>query len=145
MTVDEIDVAANFLVKSYSADLDNDLATELNFFASILKSNFIVKENEEATEVWMFRAAMSNSSLQNTMPNVITMLKIFLTIMMTNCSGERSFSVLKRVKHYLRSTMSQQRLSDLSLLAIEHGLLESLPMDDIISRFAAIETRKMTM
>ena len=68
MTVDEIDVAANFLVETYSADLDNDLASELNFFASILKSNFIAKENGEATEVWMFRAAMSNSSLQNTMP-----------------------------------------------------------------------------
>ena len=33
MTVDEIDVLANFLVETYSADLDNDLATELNFFA----------------------------------------------------------------------------------------------------------------
>ena len=97
MNVDEIDVAANFLVETYFADLDNDLATELNFFASIWKSNFIAKENEEATEVWIFRAAMSNSSLQNTMPNVITILKIFLTIIMTNCSGERSFSVLKRV------------------------------------------------
>ena len=62
MTVDEIDVAANFLVETYSADLDNDFATELNFFASLLKSNFIAKDNEEATEVWMFRAAMSNSS-----------------------------------------------------------------------------------
>ena len=30
MTVDEIDVAANFLMETYSADLDNDLATELN-------------------------------------------------------------------------------------------------------------------
>ena len=48
MTVDEIDVAANFLVETY---LDNDLATEFNFFASILKSNFIAKENKEATEM----------------------------------------------------------------------------------------------
>ena len=93
----------------------------------------------------MFRAAMSNSSLQNTMPNVITVLTIFLTFMMTNCSGERSFSVLKRVNNYLRSTMSQQRFSDLSPLAIEHDLLKSLSMDDIISRFAALKTRKMTM
>ena len=30
MTVDEINVAANFLVETYSADLDNDLATEFN-------------------------------------------------------------------------------------------------------------------
>jgi hypothetical protein len=41
----------------------------------------------------------------------------------TNCEGERSFSTLSRVKNHLMSTMGQTRLSSLSLLCIESGLI----------------------
>ena len=43
---------------------------------------------------------------------------------------ERSFSSLRSLKTYLRSTMSQQRLDDLAILYIERdrfGNLSSLP------------------
>ena len=70
------------------------------------------------------------------------MLSIFLSLMMTNCSEERSFSVLKRVKNYLRSTMGQERMSNLALLSIEHGILNWMPMDEIISDFASLKARK---
>jgi 20S proteasome alpha/beta subunit len=44
---------------------------------------------------------------------------ILLTIPDTVASAERSFSKLKLVKNYLRSTMSQDRLVDLARLSIE--------------------------
>ncbi|ESO00286.1 hypothetical protein HELRODRAFT_83212, partial [Helobdella robusta] len=42
--------------------------------------------------------------------------RIFLTIPVTTCSSERSFSVLRRLKTYLRSTISQLRLNHLAIL-----------------------------
>ena len=39
---------------------------------------------------------------------------------------ERSFSKLKLIKSYLRSTMSQKRLSELVILSIENEMLTEL-------------------
>ncbi|XP_065674008.1 uncharacterized protein LOC136090958 [Hydra vulgaris] len=44
-------------------------------------------------------------------PNVYIAYRLFLTIPITNCEAERSFSTLKRVKNMHRSTMVHSRLS----------------------------------
>lgn len=51
-------------------------------------------------------------------PEVATILKLFLAILMTSTTAERSFSKLKLIKNYLRSTMAQTRLPDISVLSI---------------------------
>ena len=48
---------------------------------------------------------------------------------------ERSLSVLKQVKDYLRSTMYQQRLNNFTVLAIECDLSESLDYDAVVDNF----------
>ncbi len=68
--------------------------------------------------------------------------RIFLSMMITNCSGERSFSKLNLIKEELRSTMSQKRLNSLSLMSIEHELLSSLDYENIIEDFANKKARK---
>ena len=75
-------------------------------------------------------------------PNVNIALTIFLCLMVTNCTGERSFSVLKRIKNYLRSTQTQDRLNDVTLLNIEGELTMALNCDDIINEFAERKARK---
>ena len=80
--------------------------------------------------------------LQVTFPNVGIAIRIYHTIPVTNCEGERSFSTLSRVKNYLRPTMTQQRLQDLSLMCIESEVLQSVDFDDIINDFAKQKTRR---
>lgn len=63
--------------------------------------------------------------------NIEIALRIFVSTPATNCTVERSFSVLKRMKNYLRSTMSQERLNSLALLTIESDLTSSLEYEDI--------------
>ena len=63
--------------------------------------------------------------------------------MITNCSGERSFSTLKRIKNELRNTMGQERLNHLTLLNIEHDLLKEVDIESVISKFAHIKSRKV--
>ncbi|VAH99507.1 unnamed protein product [Triticum turgidum subsp. durum] len=62
----------------------------------------------------------------NCFPNATIAYRILLTIPVTVASAERSFSKLKLLKSYLRSTMTQERLSELALIAIENDILENV-------------------
>jgi hypothetical protein len=58
-------------------------------------------------------------SLQNTYPNLGIALRIFMTMPATIASCKRSFSKLKIVKFYLRSSIGQERLTNMSIISIE--------------------------
>ena len=62
----------------------------------------------------------------NCYPNVSIAYRILLTMPVTVASTKRSFSKLKLLKSYLRSSMSQERLNDLEILCIEKNMLEIL-------------------
>ncbi|GKB94813.1 zinc finger MYM-type protein 1 [Tanacetum coccineum] len=72
-------------------------------------------------------------------------LRVLLTIPLTVTSAERSFSKLKLLKSYLRSTMSQERLNGLALIAIENDILENVDYELLINKFAAKNARRMAM
>lgn len=72
-------------------------------------------------------------------------LRIFITIPATVASAERSFSVLKRVKNVLRSTMCQNRLSSLGVLAVEKELAKNTNLDAVIDDFTMKKARKGTL
>ena len=57
--------------------------------------------------------------LDSTFLNVKISLRIFLSLMVSNCTGEQSFSKLKLFKNKLCSSTLQQRLNYLSIMSIE--------------------------
>lgn len=78
-------------------------------------------------------------------PNLSIAFRLLLTLPVTVASGERSFSSLKLIKTYLRSTMSQDRLSALAVLSIEQEVRKSLDMESVIARFAEAKARKVRL
>jgi len=52
-----------------------------------------------------------------------------------SAGAERAFSKLKIIKNYLRSTISQDRLSGLATLSIENNLAETLEYSQLIDQF----------
>ena len=58
-------------------------------------------------------------------------------------SGERSFSKLKLIKTYLRSTISQSKFTNLAALSIENEIAEKLDFADLIRAFADKKARKV--
>ena len=60
-----------------------------------------------------------------------------LTIPVTVASAKRSFSKLKLLKNYLRSTMSQERLNGLAILSIEKHLVKEIDYENFIKEFAS--------
>lgn len=78
-------------------------------------------------------------------PNMWVALRIFATLPVTVAAAERSFSKLKLIKTYLRSTMMQERLSGLSIISINHVVSNQLSYDDVVDDFAARKTRRVRL
>ena len=53
----------------------------------------------------------------------------------TNAVSERSASALRRVKTYLRTTMSQLRLNNLMMLSIHKDRTDQINVETIINEF----------
>jgi len=66
-----------------------------------------------------------------------------MSMMVTNCGGERSFSRLKLIKSQMRSTVGQERLNSLALMCIEHEVLKRVDFDPVINEFSARKSRKV--
>lgn len=76
------------------------------------------------------------------LPNLMIALKLFMTVCVSVASCERSFSKLKLIKNYLRATMTQSRLSNLGILAMEYEAIQNINFDEVIAEFAAAKARK---
>ena len=57
--------------------------------------------------------------------------------------GERSFSLLKRILHYTRCTMTESRFNDLALKALHPKRLSELSTEKIIEMFVQANPRKL--
>ena len=73
--------------------------------------------------------------VEGSYPNAWIAYRILLTILVIVAHAERSFLKLKLIKSYLRSTMSQDRLSDLSMLSIENDLVGKLDYTSLVNKF----------
>lgn len=78
-------------------------------------------------------------------PTLTQVLQVSLTIPVNSCSCERSFSVLRRLHTWLRSTMGQDRLHHLALLSVEREELGKLSQSQVIDRFAKMKHRRYSL
>jgi len=85
---------------------------------------------------------MHTEELHDTFPNVSIALRMFMCLVVSNCSGERSFSRMAFMKNKLRSTMTNERLSALELLGVESDVLDQISFSDIIEEFSNAKSRK---
>ena len=76
--------------------------------------------------------------VQEAFPILSNCIQVALTIGISTATVERSFSCLRRLKTYLRSTMTEERLDSLALLYIERDISAKLwnSMDDLVVQFA---------
>uniref|UniRef100_A0A453J7Q9 HAT C-terminal dimerisation domain-containing protein n=1 Tax=Aegilops tauschii subsp. strangulata TaxID=200361 RepID=A0A453J7Q9_AEGTS len=74
--------------------------------------------------------------------NILITYRILFTVAVTVASAERSFSKLKLLGNYLRSSMSQERLNGLATLCIEKEMLNEINTDVIIDDFSSRSVRR---
>ena len=112
-----------------------------------LQSFILAHENEKTSingpyELLQF---LVKNNLLESVPNLVILLRIFLSIAISVASCERSLSKLKLIKNYLRSTMSTLRLSNLAILSIKYKFTDEIDFEDVIDDFAAKKSRKVVL
>ena len=125
------------LQERYPGDLQVDFPDDIVQFQSFCN-------NEQTMSSKQFLQFIRQSSLQSVFPNVDIALRLFLTLPITNASGERSFSKLALIKNRLRSTMGQDRLCNLTRMSIESDIVRKLDFTDIVKDFSTRKARKVT-
>ena len=73
-----------------------------------------------------------NRAILDMAPNFICASETYIT-----CEAERFFSTLRRLKTYLRSTITQQRLNDLTVLTTHRDHTEALDLNEVVTEFVS--------
>lgn len=145
LSKEEIENNAKKLVKEYSNDLDDTFGNELiqfiEFFKVFKEDHSTEELKELSMECFMYKILIEKG-VKDAFPNVEIALRIYLVLMVTNCSSERSFSKLKLLKNRLRTTMNQDRLNNLAIMNIETDVLRQIDFNDVITSFAQEKARK---
>jgi len=127
---EELEESTNKLIKTYNGDLGEDLVTEVRSF----RRQFLKELQEDSTvSVLGMYNILVDARLQVSMPELVTACVLFMTLPLTVATAERSFSKLKIIKTYLRSTMSQERLDGLAIISIEHECTKDTDFDQVIT------------
>lgn len=139
LTHDELSTQCETLSAALTTNSDPDingreLAQELTNLPQLPSPNMSLLD---------FLSFIHTQHLKEVYPNLWTALRIALTLPVTVASAERSFSKLKLIKTYLRSTMSQERLTGLAILSVNHKISERISYNDVINDFAAMKARRV--
>lgn len=91
----------------------------------------------------LFQLFMENN-LDEVFSEAVTLLKILITTPMNTAEAERCFSTLKRIKTFLRNTMTQERLNALAMLSMEKRLVTEITdfNQKVIEKFAGQKERR---
>lgn len=105
-----------------------------------------VEENCGAPETlleWIESFCSLHKDVQKILKEVETLVHLLLVIPSSTATGERSFSLLRRVKSYLRSTMTQQRLNHLCILHAYKDMVNEIDIDRLMDEFINRNERRV--
>jgi len=114
-----------------------DLCTQLEVLRTMMK------ETEPTLKNVIKKCQNMTPASLSLINNVVILVKLILVMPVTNATSERSFSYLRRLKSYLRSTMSQTRLNHLMLLHVHKKETDKIDLNISANNFiSAVEQRK---
>ena len=142
---------AQYLVPSHILRLTSELWEDIKEeFTLLLPSTATADTELECWKHSIQEGAVKATTLQETVysanpmfPNIHTILKVLLTMPVSTASAERSFSGLRRLKTYMRSTMTDECLAGLALLHIHHDTPVDIPA--IIKDFDSTGNRRIAL
>ena len=134
----EIESSADNLVIVYKDDLEQCFGNELFQFV-VFSNEFLKVADDTIGKEHLLYKLIIDKRVKCSYPNVEIALRMYLIIMVTNCSGERSFSKLKYIKNRLRTTMTNERVH-LSLMSIEYDILRETDFDDSHHRLCSTQS-----
>ncbi|XP_063623118.1 52 kDa repressor of the inhibitor of the protein kinase-like [Cydia splendana] len=79
------------------------------------------------------------------LPNIRTLCQLLCTFPVTTSTAERSFSTLRRLKSYLRSRMTEERLNGLAVMHIHQDIATKMDANEVLDIFSRKHKRKLSL
>ena len=137
----QLQTLCNFYSKDLSSE-ENVFMEYKNMHALLNAWDFVDGEAvpRDAEELLVF---LQKHNLSAQFESIATLLKLALTLPVSSAHDERAFSCLKRVKTYLRSTMTENRLSNLACISINRELVSHISIRELQQPFLNEKTRRI--
>ena len=131
MIIDAANVETESLIsedlkKSMNADIDTDqLEKELCMLSFVIKAaaESSIKVTSLSSVIDVFKNK-DNYSLKLVYSNIQVLIRLYLTVSLSNLTAERSFSALRRVKTYLRIRLTQEHFNNYLMLHVHKRLTD---------------------
>ena len=117
--------------------MGEDLVSQVRSFRREFREE--IKNCESVRDVL---SLLLSSDVLSSMPELGAACILFCTLPVTVSSAERSFSKLKLIKSYLRSSIALDRFDSLALISIENEAARQLDLHELVDKFANSKTRK---
>ena len=120
----------------------SNLETKLSLLPQIVESKGFDNFQFDVHDLVTFFQSLDRSR-QLLRPEVTKLGKILLVLPATNAASERSFSAMKRVKTFSRSTTGDSRMNHLIVLHVHRDKTDAINLTDVANDFVGDnETRK---
>ena len=119
-----------------NAEAVDDFCRHIDIDPALVKNEFIVLKPMLQSKTITDVIDLLNEliPLSSAFPQTFRMIKSAITMPVSQVTCERSFSKLKIIKTHLRNTMADQRLSDLTIMAIEREI--HVDYERVINKFS---------
>uniref|UniRef100_A0A3Q2X4W3 HAT C-terminal dimerisation domain-containing protein n=1 Tax=Haplochromis burtoni TaxID=8153 RepID=A0A3Q2X4W3_HAPBU len=120
------------LTRAYDSNTD-DLKHEVPQIRRVLER---LAKSDETVPTTLLKFVSFLESYNDVFFELFRLCKIAVVLSVSSASCDRTFFALRIIKNYLRSTMTEERLSNLSILSIESKRTKTLDLDEFVRRFA---------
>ncbi|KAK2550816.1 Zinc finger MYM-type protein 1 [Acropora cervicornis] len=127
-----------YLETNYKDDVNvGTLNAQLEIFKLLMKEGEFTCLDDIQAKMKTFSEAEKSM-----ISEIITICNLLLVNPATSAAGERSFSSARRLKTWLRSTMTQTRFSNLAILNTHKQRTDNLCLIDIANEFTALNDNR---
>lgn len=127
---DEFSQEITSVLKSYGKDFDkNRIQVQLETLPEYCKNI------NDTVCIRSIVSVLRRFEVKYHLSEVVKLAKLILVMPATNATSERTFSLMKLIKTYLRSTMMQDRLNHLMILSAYKDRLDQLDLVKVASSF----------
>ena len=132
----------------YKKDFDfAQLHVQLQMLPSLLQARNQKRAGEPpircATKVRTCADVLNDTEMGKALfPQVVALLKLYFTLPVTTATAERSFSALRRLKNYLRTSMKQTRLNSAMLLHVHKERCKDIDITALAKAFCEVNDRR---
>ena len=130
------------LRKTYSNRIDFDqVIAELKLLPGLLRQ--CLPDIKRATSLDTVISVVNNGQNRLILPMVVRLIQIYLLAPMSAASAERSFSVQRQIKSYLRNMMSERRYNNLLVLNIHKEKTDNIDLIKLAKEFTQKNDRRL--